>query len=363
DEAPHSVLGTLAMGLLLRALRGSGPVTVLSCDNLSGNGDLLARRLRQFLADIPAMKGPQSSTMMPLKDFLNEHVSFPNTMVDRIVPAPNPAQTARLAAEFGVQDEVPLFTEPFRQWVIEDRFAGQRPPWELAGAQFVKDVKPFEEMKLRLLNGSHSLIAYLGLLMGETFVHEAINQPPLRQVVVQLMAAATATLRLSLNHSTDHSTDHSAGDSGDHSGGHSAANLGPYQQALLQRLANPQLAHRLEQIAADGSQKIPQRWLVPALSRRQQGSAAAPYALGIAGWIRAWEVMPERLQDPLAARIKSLVGSTINDQVKRVFSLSEVFPQSLAADRVFLALVAEKLNLLRSQPIKQVLAAMTNTCS
>src|SRR5690606_8301856 len=180
-----------------------------------------------------------SSRSAGLAAWFAAECACPATMVDRIVPATTPADLDALEQRLGLRDEGAVFTERFSQWVIEDRFAGPRPGWEKVGAQLVGDVAPYETAKLRMLNGAHSALAYLGLERGHTFVHEAIADPGLRPLVEGLMRDEAAT-----------SFTPAPGQ-----------DLGAYADALVARFADPALNHRLIQIAMDGSQKIPQRWL------------------------------------------------------------------------------------------------------
>ena len=185
-------------------------------------------------------------------------------MVDRIVPATTDADRGRIDAALGAEDRWPVVCEPFTQWVIEDRFPSGRPAWEQTGAELVDDVRPYEEMKLRLLNGSHSSIAYLGQLAGWQTVAEAIAQPALAAHIAALMREIATTLRLPARPISLR-----------------------YQQALLARFANPALHHRTAQIAMDGSQKLPQRLFAPAHGADYGAGRHAPrIALGVAAWLR-----------------------------------------------------------------------------
>jgi fructuronate reductase len=199
-------------------------------------------------------------------------------MVDRIVPATSTADRAELALRAGVRDEAAVFTEPFTQWVIEDRFAGPRPAWEVAGAQFTSDVHAYEKAKLRMLNGAHSALAYLGLERGHTYVHEAATDPVLIPVIDQLMRNEAAG---SLQPAADQY-------------------LQQYADELLQRFRNPALQHRLMQIAMDGSQKIPQRWLETLQFHQTQGHSCPSILRALAAWLRHIRGDVRPVDDPLA---------------------------------------------------------------
>jgi fructuronate reductase len=231
---PATLIGFLAYGLARRAT----PVTVLSCDNRVENGAALARAVRDFAV----------AAELAI-DWNN--VRFPNAMVDRITPATTDA-VRQLSG-----DPMAVPTEAFREWVIEDNFAGPRPDWP--DVQFVQDVAPHELRKLRMLNGAHSLMAYAGLARGHTFVHEAVADSVLRAQVRALMEEAAGTLPRDVR-----------------------ANAPAYAKALIARFENPALMHRLDQIAMDGSQKVPYRFF--GTLRDTDGNAPAVIS-GIQAWI------------------------------------------------------------------------------
>jgi fructuronate reductase len=329
NDLPESMLGYLAVGLRRRSKSVSNAdfnagITLISCDNLSNNGRLLRERLLTMVTEDHG-----------LRDWLDRHVAFPDTMVDRIVPAPTPALIEQVEAEYGLYDEAPLITESFRCWVIEDRFANDRPPWEAAGAEFVPQVKPFEDLKLRVLNGSHSALAYFGLLAGVRTVSQAVGLRGLRTFVHLLMDQAALTLQLP-----------------------SGYNLSQHKQDLMSRFQNPFLEHSLAQIATDGSQKIPQRWLAPALALLNQGHSADVYALSLAGWMRAWQVVPQQIVDPMAQEIRAIVNVDECDdltKVRRLFQLDSIFPASVRDRPSFAAQVADWLWRLKSMNVDSVL--------
>jgi len=179
--APTSSLGILAEALDRRRLRNLPAFTLQSCDNLQGNGHIT----RDVLLGYAALRKPE------LHDWIAAHVAFPNSMVDRITPATTSADIQWLADRFGIADAWPVVTEPFRQWVIEDTFSNDRPEWERVGAQIVDDVAPYETMKIRLLNGSHEAIAFLGALAGYTFVHEVMQDPLFHRFIEAFMEEVT----------------------------------------------------------------------------------------------------------------------------------------------------------------------------
>ena len=263
----RTIYGYLAEGLAQRRTSGLSGLTIISCDNLADNGPRLAACLAQFL-DL----GDAS-----LRRWVEAECAIPATMVDRIVPATVTEQIDRLEARLGFRDEAAVFTEPFSQWVIEDNFAGARPQWDAVGTQFVADVKPYEDAKLRMLNGAHSALAYLGLRRGHTYVHEAVADAQIAPLVSRLMLDEAAPSLPAV------------------------AGLDPraYAAALLERFANPALGHRLEQIAMDGSQKIPQRWLPTLRYHQQQGEQCPAILEALAAWILHVRPGGTSVADPL----------------------------------------------------------------
>jgi len=251
-DAPRSTLGVLAAGLLRRA--ALAPITVVCCDNMAHNGPTLQRLLAQYAERAcPAL----------LPRLADGSITFPSTMVDRIVPAATPASLDHAQRRLGLRDEAAIVCEPFTQWVIEDRFAGPRPAWELAGALVTSDVRPFQAMKLRLLNGSHSAIAYLGQLRGRVTVAEAMGDPLIRRAVAGLMFDdLMPTVQVP-----------------------AGFDVRAYGRQLVHRFDNPALAHRTEQIAMDGTQKVAVRWL-PALRERLARGQACPWLeRALAAWL------------------------------------------------------------------------------
>ena len=252
---PLTVVGQLFRGLQRRRRDGGGPVTVLCCDNLPSNG----RALRQLVEDFSALAGQPGDD-----GWIADNVRFPSTMVDRIVPATTEADVRDAAALLGVDDFGVVATEPFSQWVIEDDFAAARPSWEAAGAVVTADVSPYEAMKLRLLNGSHSALAYLGVLAGYDLVADFVEVDEVAGFVAALMDAdVSPTLVVPAEF-----------------------DLADYKTQLMRRFGNRALGHRLTQIAMDGSQKLPQRLVGVVRERLAAGASPRRAALAIAGWMR-----------------------------------------------------------------------------
>ena len=279
---PRSVLGVLAAGLheRFRALGkpGGAALTVLCCDNLPENGAVLESLVHQFVERV-------HPHIMP---WLRDNVRFPSSMVDRIVPATRAEDRVEAARALGYDDHGVVRAEPFSQWVIEDNFAADRPAWEQVGAQLVADVRPFEKMKLRLLNGSHSLMAYLGYVAGFETIAETVTDPAFERLVRALMLEAEATLEPI-----------------------PGVDFAAYRDQLIERFGNPANGHRCAQIATDGSQKIPQRWIAVANERINRGLDVNALTLATAGWIRYVYDKDEMdmaitISDPLAAEFAAM---------------------------------------------------------
>lgn len=276
-KGPSSLYRFIGAGLSARKAKGLPGLTLLSCDNLANNGAVLKALMRQYLAvEYPV-----------LVDWFDRECRCPATMIDRIVPATTDADRAAIEAELGVRDEGAVVTEGFSQWVIEDDFAGPRPRWEQVGAQLVADVAPYETAKLRMLNGAHSALAYIGLGAGHDYVHQAIADPAIRPLIERLMRdEAAPTIDAA-----------------------SEQNLAAYADALLERFANPALHHRLIQIAMDGSQKIPQRWLETLAWHQARGARCSSLEAAIAAWI-AFLRSDHPIDDPLADKLRAVAAAT-----------------------------------------------------
>lgn len=280
-----SLYALIAEALRRRHDAGLPGLTLLSCDNLADNGQQLARLMGEYL-------DRQDPVLL---SWFEQNCACLSTMVDRIVPATTDADRGELAARIGLEDQGAVLTEPFSQWVIEDRFAGPRPRWELVGAELVGDVRPYETAKLRMLNGAHSFLAYVGLAHGHTYVHQAVADPelgPLAEALMRREAAPTIMVG-------------------------AGQDLEAYATALLERFANPALNHRLIQIAMDGSQKLPQRWLDTLAANQALGRECPAIRMGIAGWIRHLRGANGPVDDPRAAELAAAAGTA--DPVSALF--------------------------------------------
>ncbi len=315
-EAPVSAPGLIVRALELRQLAGIPPFTVLCCDNLPANGETAARVVTGFaeLRDTD------------LAAFIQREVAFPSTMVDRIVPATTEQDRELVFEATDLWDEWPVMTEPFTQWVIEDRFYTDRPRFEDFGAELVPDVRPFELTKLRMLNGSHSTLAYLGHLAGYEFIDEAIGNSALRTLVTDLMTEEVMpTLPPGMG------------------------DLATYRDTLIDRFGNPALKHRTWQIAMDGSQKLPQRLLATIRVRLAAGLTVNRLALGVAAWMRYVAGVDERgkaidVRDPMAALLRQATNNAGQDRealVKGLLGIREIFGHDLSRDGNFASIVSK----------------------
>ncbi len=320
-DRPKTTLGAIVSGLKARRAAGLAPFTVLACDNLPANGHTLKRLVTRFAELVDPDLGA----------WVAGEVLFPSTMVDRIVPATTDADRAAVAAAIGMEDAWPIMTEPFTQWVVEDTFSLGRPAWEKVGVEFVADVAPYELMKLRLLNGSHSTLSYLGYLMGHETVAAAMAEPALQALIAGLMEHESAPTLPALS-----------------------VDVAAYRAALLARFRNPALKHRTWQIAMDGSQKLPQRLLGTIRDRLAAGAPIDRLALGVAAWMRYVTGVDEKgeaidVRDPLAVRLRTIADEAGPDAARLAPALarvSEVFGTDLAADPRFMKPVEAALDRL-----------------
>jgi fructuronate reductase len=330
-----AAIDLLVRGLDARRRAGGAPLTVLSCDNLVRNGRVLERLVRAAVGSrAAAVEAPA------LARWIDSAVTFPCSMVDRIVPATAPEQSTEAAALLGARDDALVVAEPFGQWVIEDRFAGPRPPWELAGATLTDDVTPYELAKLRLLNGTHSLLAYAGSLAGHATLAQAVTDPALAARARALTAEATRTLEPP-----------------------PGVDLAGYCDELLVRFANPATGHTTAQVASDGTQKIPQRWgppLAALLAGGAPGSAPPGYAFALGAWV-AFVVRTVRggpgappLDDPRSAELRAAlagVGPGATDAaVGALLTLPGLLPPEVAAHAGLHRAVARCVESVRPDP-------------
>jgi fructuronate reductase len=319
--SPTTTIGQLARGLQRRAATNGAPVTILSCDNLSENGARTERLVREFLDALPGAEGQEAL------DYLGRAVAFPSSMVDRIVPATTPQLRADVAAHLGSWDAVPVPAEPFSMWAVEDRFAAGRPAWETGGAVFTDEVGRYEQMKVRLLNGTHSLLAYVGALHGFETIAESVRTPAIEQ-------AAWTVLRREYEPSIEVPT---------------GVDVRAYEEQLFARWGNSALGHRTAQVGTDGSVKLRQRIPEPVLTSLDAGGTPHMIALTVAAYLTCIAPMPgvdpgpqaEAMVDPARARLAEIAATARdgNEVARRVITDLQLFGQELAgrtdfADRV-----------------------------
>jgi fructuronate reductase len=297
--APRSLPGLLVEALARRRAAGTAPLAVVSCDNLRANGPAT----RRVIGELAEHRGGD------LADWIRGTVAFPSSMVDRMVPATTEDVRALAAERTGMADAWPVVAEPFSQWVLEDAFPGGRPPWERAGVELVADVAPFEQAKLRILNGAHSALAYLGLLAGHATIADAVEDAVLRSVV-QAMLRHEVMPTLAPPPGLD---------------------LPTYAATVLRRFANRPLAYATAKVAGDGSQKLPVRILGAVADRLAAGATVERLALVVAAWAAC--VLGPRsgelgVRDPELERLLGSPSTPVHDPavaVDRLLGLDAVF--------------------------------------
>ncbi|MED9196910.1 fructuronate reductase [Escherichia marmotae] len=330
--APKSAIGYIVEALRLRREKGLKAFTVMSCDNVRENGHVA----KVAVLGLAQARDPQ------LAAWIEENVTFPCTMVDRIVPAATPETLQEIADQLGVYDPCAIACEPFRQWVIEDNFVNGRPDWDKVGAQFVADVVPFEMMKLRMLNGSHSFLAYLGYLGGYETIADTMTNADYRKAAFALMMQEQ-TPTLSMPEGTD---------------------LNAYATLLIERFSNPSLRHRTWQIAMDGSQKLPQRLLDPVRLHLQNGGSWRHLALGVAGWMRYTQGVDEQgnaidVVDPMLAEFQKINAQYQGaERVKALLGLSGIFADDLPQNADFVGAVTTAYQQLCERGARECVAVL-----
>jgi len=333
----QSALGFMVAALHARRIFERPPFTVLCCDNLPSNGKVLRRLMLEFAA----ARDPE------MVDYIENAVSFPSTMVDRITPASTDKTFADALALTGREDRAAVETEPFSQWIIEDEFVAGRPDWEAGGALFVDDVAPYEKMKLRMLNGAHSMLAYSGFIAGHKYVRDVMADPDLALLVARHMREAARTL------------DAVPG-----------VDLGRYGEELRDRFANPAIAHETWQIAMDGTQKLPQRLIEPAMIALKRELPLDAYAFAVAAWMRYALGMTEKretytLRDPRESEIAAALAGAGRDAqavVERLLALPGLFPRELGSSRDWKEALLHRLGPMLAEGMRTVIAREAEQC-
>ncbi|GAA5030148.1 mannitol dehydrogenase family protein [Terrabacter aeriphilus] len=328
---PRTVFGYVVAGLQARRAAGETPFTVMSCDNLPGNGDVARRMMTAFAR----LKDPA------LADWMDEHVSFPNAMVDRITPVTATDDIDRLATEFGIADGWPVVCEPFTQWVLEDHFTDGRPPLEESGVQLVDDVVPYELMKLRLLNASHQALCYLGYLAGYRYAHEVCQDPLFVDFLLGYM-----------EHEGSPTLPEVPG-----------VDLDAYRHELIARFANPEVRDTLARLCAESSDRIP-KWLVPVIVRNlETGGDVERSALVVASWARYAEGVDEQgepieVVDRIKDRVMAAAARQRQDPL--AFLRDRDLFGGLADDPRFTAAYSEALAALHDQGARATLQSWSS---
>ena len=331
---PRTVFGYVVAGLAARRAAGQTPFTVMSCDNLPGNGDVARRMMTAFAR----LKDPG------LADWMDEHVQFPNGMVDRITPVTAPEDIDRLADEFGVQDGWPVVCEPFTQWVLEDHFTDGRPPFEDAGVQLVDDVVPYELMKLRLLNASHQALCYLGYLSGYRYAHEVCQDPLFVDFLLGYMEREGSPTLPDVP----------------------GVDLDAYRHQLIERFANSEVRDTLARLCAESSDRIP-KWLVPVINRNlETGGEIARSALVVASWARYAEGVDEQgepieVVDRIRDRIMAAAARQADDPL--AFLRDRDLFGGLADDARFAEVFTEALSALHEKGARETLQSWSSRVS
>ncbi|MFF7682758.1 mannitol dehydrogenase family protein [Microbacterium sp. NPDC007973] len=334
--APTSTIGQLARGLQARASAGGAPLSILSCDNLLSNGSHTEKLVREFLQELPDAEGSD------VLAYLDRAVTFPSSMVDRIVPSTTAELTDRVAGLLGVRDEVPVPAEPFTMWAIEDRFAGGRPAWEAGGAVFTDEVGAYEQLKVRLLNGTHSLIAYLGALRGVPTIPDAI-------ALADIEAAAAAVLRGEYEPSIT---------------APAGVDIEQYERELFARWGNSALGHRTSQVGSDGSVKLGQRIPGPIAHALDRGEFPHLIALTVAAYLACiappagFDPGPhaEAMTDPARERLTAVPTRDGRDLAHRAVVDLRLFGDDVAHRTAFVDRVGDLVDTIVQRGVESAIA-------
>ncbi|XVN15595.1 mannitol dehydrogenase family protein [Pseudomonas corrugata] len=326
-DAPTTVFGFLCAALARRRAAGTPAFTLMSCDNLPHNGAVARKALLAFATLHHA----------ELAQWIDHNVGFPNAMVDRITPMTSAAHRLQLHDEHGIDDAWPVVCEPFVQWVLEDRFVNGRPAWEKVGVQFTDDVSPYEEMKIKLLNGSHLALTYLGFLKGYRFVHETMNDPLFVRYIRAYMDL-DVTPQLAPVPGID---------------------LSDYKNTLVERFSNQAIADQLERVCSDGSSKFP-KFTVPTINRLiADGGETRRAALVVAAWAVYLKGVDENgvnytIPDPRAEFCQALVADDAL-VTQRMLEVEEIFGTAIPHSAEFVAAFEWCCNSLREHGVTRTL--------
>ncbi|MBF0288833.1 MAG: mannitol dehydrogenase family protein [SAR324 cluster bacterium] len=331
-QHPIGVFGFLVEALHQRCKKGVPPFTILSCDNLQSNGDLTKKMVISFaqLRDCS------------LSQWISKQVTFPNCMVDRITPMTTDEDKSVVLEKWGIQDEWPVIAESFNQWVIEDRFCNGRPPWDLVGVQMTGDVLPYEKMKIRLLNASHSAATYLAYLDGYDYFYKAISDPLYREYLGRMMNEEITPLLPAVP----------------------GIDLTEYKKTLLERFGNPSVKDHLNRICMDGSSKMP-KFILPSIQEHlQQGNTPRLLSLAVAGWFRFLSAENEKgetipINDPMAEILveKAKAGK---EHPSSLLGITEIFGELLPNSQSFVDSLTRDLESLYQKGARATLQEALN---
>ncbi|OUM08652.1 mannitol dehydrogenase [Pseudomonas syringae] len=332
-DQPKTVFGFLCAALARRRTAGAPAFTLMSCDNLPHNGAVARKALLAFAALHDA----------DLHDWIAANVSFPNAMVDRITPMTSAAHRLQLADEKNIDDAWPVVCEPFVQWVLEDKFVNGRPAWEKVGVQFTDDVTPYEEMKIKLLNGSHLALTYLGFLKGYRFVHETMNDPLFVRYIRDYMDLDVTPQLASVP----------------------GIDLEGYKDTLIERFSNQAIADQLERVCSDGSSKFP-KFTIPTINRLivDQGNLERA-SLVVAAWALYLKGVDEngvtyKIPDPRAEFCQALVADDAL-MTQRLLQVEEIFGLAIPQSAEFVAAFEQNVNNLRESGVSGTLEKLLAT--
>jgi mannitol 2-dehydrogenase len=334
-NAPITSLGFLTAALKRRRDRGLAPFTVMSCDNLQGNGHVI----RKVLLGLAELQDPA------LHRWIADNVAFPNSMVDRITPATTASDREQLQKNFGIHDAWPVVTEPFLQWVIEDTFCNARPPWEEVGAEIVTDVLPYELMKIRLLNASHMAMAYLGALAGHTFAHEVMQDPIFDTFIKAFMEEVTPVVPLI-----------------------PGTSIPNYKSTLIERFANPTINDRVARLCSEGSAKMP-KWVLPSVVElAEKHSSTKLLSLVIAAWIKYLQSPTDERGNPIEvvdARADELkrAAKPIGDDPRPFIAMKSLFGPAYFAEPAFVNDVEAALKSLSTIGTRETIRRYTGAAN
>lgn len=326
-NTPKTALGYIVASLKNRKDNIQKPFTVMSCDNLPGNGDLTKKLVLQFATLINA----------DLSKWINDNVTFPNSMVDRITPVTTEEIIDIVETKFNINDSWPVVCEDYIQWILENNFCNERPPFDQAGVQIVDDVDPYEKMKVRLLNGSHSALSYISYLMGYREVDKAMADPLIVQYVRAYMDQdITPTLP-------------------DVPG----IDLEEYKDTLIRRFSNPAISDQVQRLAEDGSQKIPNA-IIPCLEYQLNNNGSAKYIiLALTAWFKYLTGIDEEgqaiiINDPLSELLMTTVKENIQNP-EALLKIENIFGKNIFQNKNMVQSLTDEIQFVNDNGVAMTL--------